>query len=122
MEARMSGQKFKGLVSILSVVAVGSMALAAHATSSGLVRLTGVEVTGTNFVYLHIDAQIAGRPACHFPLYEYSYSFDVSTNKGKALLQVAQGAFLANKKIVITGGTTCNAGIEAISAIRVYAQ
>jgi hypothetical protein len=119
----MRGKKFKGLVGISSLVAVGSIAFAAHATSSGLTRLTGVEVTGTNFVILHTEARItSGRPACHFPLAEDSYSIDVSTTKGKALLQVAQAAFLANKKVAITGGTPCYASIEAVSSLYVYAQ
>jgi hypothetical protein len=118
----MLANQFKALLSILSLVAAGSVAAAAHATSVSNVRLVSIEVTGTSFAILTIDTSVGGRPSCHWPLAEAQYSFDVSTNKGKALLQIAQGAFLANKKIQITGGTTCVGGIEGVTAMRVYAQ
>ena len=118
----MRGKQLRAFVSILCLGAIGSVAVAAHATQVSNVRLVQIEVTGTNVAVLTIDTSVPGRPACHFPLAEASYSFDVSTSKGKAMLQLAQGAFLANKKIYISGGTTCFGNLEAATTLRVFAQ
>lgn len=118
----MRAKKLRAFVSMLCLGAIGSIAVAAHATSASNARLTAIQVSGTNVATLTIDFAVSGRPSCHFPLAEFDYAFDISTNKGKALLQLAQGAFLANKKVNIVGGATCTGSIETVQTLRVVAQ
>lgn len=115
-----SKSKFVGFVCALCAV-VGLATSAANATQvTG--KINSVFIYGTNYAIVSAEALPSGRPSCHNSLRVYSYAFDISTTKGKALLSSVQAALLSGKPTSIIGGTTCtnvgnNENIETVQAL-----
>jgi hypothetical protein len=92
---------------VAAVVAIcTALPLPAHAVGSALgVKITSIMVIGTQHAVLTIAGPIGTRPAC--AVSTNGMVMDVATSKGRALLSLAQSAFLADLFVTIQGTGTC---------------
>jgi hypothetical protein len=92
---------------VAAVVAISiSLPLPAHAVGSALgVKIGSIMVIGTQSAVLTIVGPIGTRPAC--AVSTNGMVMDIATSKGRALLSLAQSAFLADLFVTIQGTGSC---------------
>src|SRR4051812_36719337 len=100
----------KFLASAVSLALITTLSPVANAAGNGYGPLDGVSVAnGVNYASIQISgAGTIGHPACQTggstsPF----FGFDISTNKGKAMLSLAQAAQLAGKVVSVAGTGAC---------------
>ena len=110
-------RKVKVLVAICAFIVVGVSSRGASASST-TAKVANIQVTGTSFVILYVQGTVGNRPSCHSGG-NNEYAFDVSTNKGRALLSTAQAALLAGRYVSIFGGSSCTTvGAQPIETLQ----
>src|ERR1044071_4687648 len=117
--------KLLGIIAAIAFVSV--FASSARAASGGTGKIISITIyNGTNFATVGFTNITGTRPSCHNASISAEYAFDLSTNKGKALLSLAQSAQLAGKTVGFAGPstntcTTVQAGlnIETLSIMNV---
>jgi hypothetical protein len=92
-----------GAICAFMVAGVSPRGASASSTTD---KIANIQITGTSFAKVYVTLAVGGRPSCHNGG-TTEYAFDVSTNKGRALLSIAQAALLAGKYVSIIGGSTC---------------
>lgn len=89
---------------------------ASAASSTDLI--SDITMQGTQFARIAVTSASGARPACHNAGYTIHYGFDISTNKGRALLSTATAALLAGKRVSATGAGSCtNLGTVTIETL-----
>lgn len=86
---------------------LGLMLGASDATASDVnsATINTINVVN-NFGVISMNGTITGsRASCHVTQFSNSWSIDITTSKGRAILSTATAALLAGKKISITGTT-----------------
>jgi hypothetical protein len=83
-----------------------SLASVAHATGGNGKVVSLAVATGVNSAYGQFTGSTGTKPTCHTAAAD-SYGFDISTNKGKAMFSLLQGAMLAGKTVGFGGASTC---------------
>lgn len=97
--------------------------LEAQAAGFGTGKISGIQVTGTQFAVVQMESVSGSRPACHNAQLQFVFSIDLNTNKGRAMYSTINSAYLAGKELVITGSNACiNVGapfnsLESISIL-----
>jgi hypothetical protein len=94
----------------------------AKATTGATGQITSLAILGTTYGQVIITNPV-GTSTCTSPAGQYT--FDISTNKGKAFLSLLEGAQLAGKTVGVGGDGTCvtvQAGltIENLSILTVF--
>jgi len=107
------------IASCLLAAAAFGIVPSANATS-GTNTLQDVTIeSGTSFARIALNGTaITGRPTCHNASYTVHYGFDISTEKGKALLSLATAAMLSGKRVAANGTGACtNLGSVTIETL-----
>jgi hypothetical protein len=105
-----------GYLGLLTVLSIASPADATLTSSAEVMSIT--IVNSSNAAIVSLSKLTSGRPACHTSSTQ-EYTFDITTNTGKAMLSAAQAALLAGKQVTVIGTATCNvAGIPVESVSR----
>lgn len=92
---------------MLGIVALGHDA---KATSIFNVYVVSIQLVGTQYGVVTVNVSPgSARPACHNTnaTYNGSYAFDISTNKGRAILSTVTAAKLSNLQLDINGANSC---------------
>ncbi len=115
-------------LSTLGALLTGATALATSAVNT--VYSVQIE-SGTQYATIVVNGgpHSSGRPSCHSTFNPNQWAFDISTNKGKAMLTMVQTALLSGKRIGVTGSGSCinvaatgTLNIEGISYISILAD
>lgn len=116
---RMVGKNFIGWRLALAAVCILPASASASLYNGTLIS---VSVTGTQYGVINVATVPGGRPGCHNAgLYLLGYAVDLNTNKGRALLAIADSAMRANAPVILTGTNGCvnvgNAQVETIETL-----
>jgi hypothetical protein len=112
--------------SLFILCAVLSASSAATAKTTMLrVTVADISIEGESFARVGLNAAvIKDRPACHDEDFSSHYAWDISSNKGRAMLSIIQAAQLSGKKLLLIGSDTCTATgentIETLTAVSIY--
>lgn len=78
-------------------------------TASG--HITKIEITPENSVFIWLDTDNrTAMPSCANPDFRLLWAFDVSTDRGKALLGASLTARAQNMSVTIDGSGSCSPG------------
>ncbi len=93
-----------GAIGIALLVLVGPFARKAHAFGqAGAGTVTRIDVTSGGVVMFYLTSTHSGAPACHNS--GNRWAIDGTTNGGKAMLSVIQGAYLSGRTIAVAFGS-----------------
>jgi hypothetical protein len=108
---------------LLAALSVG-LSVTAGATNAGggTGAIELLEVTGANFVVVNVTGNMGARPTCHNSGYPASFAFDITSAKGRALLEVLLGAYAIHRRVTVHGAGSCtqvgtNEIIETLSQV-----
>jgi hypothetical protein len=109
-------------VFVLCLFAMLALTGRATASSGATGQITSLAILGVSYGQVVVTNPVGTSP-CTSPAGQYA--FDITTNKGKALLSLLEGAQLAGKTVGIGGDGTCLAvqqglTIENLSIITVF--
>jgi hypothetical protein len=123
--------RIKLLASIVGLLALTCFAADARA-AGGTGQITALTIcNGVSYAMVGFTGLVdTSRPTCHSTLSTYasSFAFDISTDKGKAMLSLLEGAQLAGKTVGYgDGSATCvtvqpGVSIETLSIVGVYSN
>lgn len=122
----MNRTPLKTLVAASGIFAATTFGVSAEAATSFQGNLSNLTITGTNYALVGVNWPAGSRPGCHTTNGNYlnRYAFDISTTKGRAMLEMLQAALLADKVIWLQGSTTCtNIGpvtVETLTEVLIW--
>jgi hypothetical protein len=112
---------------LLAAAALGVVPSASATNALSTLQDITIE-SGTGHARIALNGPaISGRPGCHNASYIVHYGFDISTAKGKAMLNLANAAMLSGKRVGVAGSINCTSvggpgglSLETLTSIALY--
>lgn len=125
-QEKVNTMKIKSLAVLASFIGATSLAGTSQATNVNTGKVTSIAILGTQYATFQTTGASGSAPACQTAGQPAGlFALDISTTKGKALLEVVQSAQLAGKNVGLGGAGTCltvqtGLSIETVGILTIF--